>query len=511
MGNAELYDRIIASYKGNGSVKKTAEELRTSVIKVRRVLITEGLWSSATSRTIQDLREQGLDTKQIAEKLHYTKKNVQAFSPYTKGAYGAEEKSSYSLQSRKYRERKQTAADKAVKPSSDVPKEYIREDDLSEFLSRQRDKHPIALKLHLELDLEGCSAQDMGILHKYGKVEKSISRDIIVPADITLHALHYAIQKLFGWQNSHLHHYEFPEQIFKELTGGSFARWCSLAGIYFRFPDEELDDLYWDDDYEPNISFKSWLKSKYKGPYFYGGIGDYYLENQCRVQELKEQLPSFQVRPSFAEFVRNKEKEPQKKIISLEKATIEEFRNSVDLGGDLNHLLERLSLMEYLFLPRNKYFLDSIDEKISSLENGMEENLDQWRTILANIDEQYDPFCELTAFTTVRMQAQSDQINYLYDYGDGWEVSIELTQDYYANDLKGQDGSVIRAVLNGHAPVCVAADGLPVFDDVGGVGGYIDFLTTIHRSEDEEERGQAREWASSLGWTGRAIKPQNLL
>ena len=79
MRNAELYDRIIASYKGHGSVKKTAEELETSVIKVRRVLITEGLWSSATSRTIQDLREQGLDTKQIAEKLHYTEKNVQAF------------------------------------------------------------------------------------------------------------------------------------------------------------------------------------------------------------------------------------------------------------------------------------------------------------------------------------------------------------------------------------------------------------------------------------------------
>ena len=53
MGNAELYDRIIASYKENGSVKKTAEELGTSVIKVRRVLITEGLWSSATSRTIE--------------------------------------------------------------------------------------------------------------------------------------------------------------------------------------------------------------------------------------------------------------------------------------------------------------------------------------------------------------------------------------------------------------------------------------------------------------------------
>lgn len=89
------------------------------------------------------------------------------------------------------------------------------------------------------------------------------------------------------------------------------------------------------------------------------------------------------------------------------------------------------------------------------------------------------------------MQAPGDWINYLYDYGDGWEAAIKLTQDYYANDLEGQDGSVIRAVLDSHSPVCIAADGLPVFDDVGGIGVYIDFLTTIHLNEDEEERGQA--------------------
>ena len=102
---------------------------------------------------------------------------------------------------------------------------------------------------------------------------------------------------------------------------------------------------------------------------------------------------------------------------------------------DVALVLERLGLMEYLFLPRNKYFLNSIDEKISFLEDGMEGKLDQWRSILAN-------------------------------------------------DLEGQDGSVIRAVLDGHSPVCIAADGLPVFDDVGGIGGYIDFLTTIHLNED---------------------------
>ena len=83
--------------------------------------------------------------------------------------------------------------------------------------------------------------------------------------------------------------------------------------------------------------------------------------------------------------------------------------------------------MEYLFLPRNICFLDSIDEKISFLEDGME----------GNINEQYDQFCELTMFTTVRMHAQSDRIHYLYNYGDGWEVSIELTQDFYENDFEG--------------------------------------------------------------------------
>ena len=85
MEQMELYDRIIESYEITGSVKKTAEELGTSVIKVRRVLITEGLWSSPTSRKIMELIKQGLSTKEIATRLNYTEKNVQAFSPYTKG------------------------------------------------------------------------------------------------------------------------------------------------------------------------------------------------------------------------------------------------------------------------------------------------------------------------------------------------------------------------------------------------------------------------------------------
>ena len=512
MGHAELYDRIIEFYEETHSVKKTAEELGTSVIKVRRVLITEGLWSSATSRKILALWEQGMSTKEIAEQLHYTEKNVQAFLPYTKGEYGRESKSSYSIRSKEYRERNQQAAQKIVGASAEKSKDFVRTEDLPKNAGANYGSRPVALKLHLELNMDCSSKRDIEVLRSYGKMNNAISRDIVVPADMTLHSLHYAMQKLFGWQNEHLHHYEFPEGVFNELTKGSFSRWCSLAGIYFRFPSEEMDDLFWDDDYEPNMSVKSWLRSKYKGPYYYGGLGDYYYENQKQVLELKRELPSFQVQPSFQEFMKNggKSTASKPKTVSIEDATVEEFRNSIDLGGDITHLLERLTLMEYLYLPNNDYFLSSIDDQIAFLEDRLESNIKMWDSTLRGIDDQYEAFCFLAAFSTVRMQAKSNRIHYFYDYGDGWEVSVELIDAFYPDSLDEQDDS-IRTAVSSHAPVCIKADGLPVLEDVGGIHGYADFLLTLHHSQDGVEREEIREWARSLGWTGRAIKPKNML
>lgn len=513
MGNIELYDRIIESYKQTDSIKKTAEELGASIIKVRRVLITEGLWSSPTSRKIMDLWEQGLSTKEIAEQLHYTEKNVQAFLPYTKGDYGRVNKSNDSIRSKEYRERNQQAAEKQVGSGADASKDFIRNETLDGLNSSHYGSRPVALRLHLELNTDHCSTNDREILHRYGKMQHALSRDIIVPADMTLHALHYAIQKVFGWQNEHLHHYEFPEDVFTALTQNSVAKWCSLAGIYFRFPDEELDDLFWDDDYEPNMSVKSWFRRKYGGPYFYGGVGDYYYENQANVQLLKKELPSFEVRPSFHEFMRSEGKQTamKHKIVALEDATLEEFRNSIYLGGEFTHLLERLTLMDYLYLPNNDYFLDSLDEKIASLETGLAGGIRLWKSTLQNIDGAYDTFCLLAELSTVRMQAKSDLLHYFYDYGDGWEVTIRLTDAYYAEDVDKPNNEALRTVLTSYIPICVEADGLPVLDDVGGIHGYLNFLLTIHHDEDEAERTATRNWARSMGWTGRVVKPKNML
>ena len=65
------------------------------------------------------------------------------------------------------------------------------------------------LRLHLELDMQYTDEEEMEILKKYGAVDQTISRDILVPGDITLHALNYAILRMFGWQNGHLHLHNF--------------------------------------------------------------------------------------------------------------------------------------------------------------------------------------------------------------------------------------------------------------------------------------------------------------
>lgn len=164
MRQAELYDRIIETYRQTHSVKKTAEILGTSVIKVRRVLITEGLWSSTTSRKICELWEKGMSTKEIAEQLHYTEKNVQAFLPYTKGDYGREGKSLDSVRSKEYRERNQQAAANLVGTREEKTRDYVRMEDIRKGIDASLSHRPVALKLHLELDLGDCSDGDIEVL-----------------------------------------------------------------------------------------------------------------------------------------------------------------------------------------------------------------------------------------------------------------------------------------------------------------------------------------------------------
>ena len=71
-----LYQAIIDSYLETGSVLKTSRALAISEVKVRRVLLTEGLWSSRTSLQVQHYHNQHMTAAQIAQILHTTEKAV---------------------------------------------------------------------------------------------------------------------------------------------------------------------------------------------------------------------------------------------------------------------------------------------------------------------------------------------------------------------------------------------------------------------------------------------------
>lgn len=442
----EQYQNIIKVYLQTGSVKETAERLKTYPIKVRRVLITEGLWSSRTSEAIGALWNQGMTVEKIAEKLCLSEKNIQSYLPYTRGQYGGENRSDTAVRSGIYRERMRIAANSQPVKKIHVENMLQKEGEIS-MENKMREVDDV-ICLHLELMDSEVEGMDDPIV-KYGKTKKSISRDVLVPGDITLHALHYVILKLFGWQNGHLHSFSLLENDFQKLTGDRFDKYSQLCGVYFRFPTEDYEDLYWDDDYEEGRSLSTWLRSKYTGPYVYGGEGDYYLPNQYEVRRFCEHFSNMNVK----------------------ELSLQQIREKIDLGGNPNNLLERMCLRDVLY--------------VNSPEDMGKDKVD-----VSNI-------CGTDATPVAH------ELIYEYDYGDGWEVRITVSDIAYNDEEK-------EFVCQNYLPRCICKDGLNVLDDVGGMWGYRDFLVTIHEGS-EEEQEEMREWARYLGWTGRNVSPKNML
>lgn len=97
---------IISIYKATGSIKATSKisEVRGQVI--RRVLITNGLYTSPMIDKIAELQESGYSLAEIAEYLHKTKSWIICNTPYTKGSYVLTPKSKNAVKIQKSREKK---------------------------------------------------------------------------------------------------------------------------------------------------------------------------------------------------------------------------------------------------------------------------------------------------------------------------------------------------------------------------------------------------------------------
>ena len=537
----ELYQQIIDSYKETGSVKKTAEELGTYPIKVRRVLITEGLWHSKTSNQVAELLALGKSVAEIAEELVISEKNVQSYMPYSRGQYGGEDRSNEAIRSEEYRERMQQAAKNQVTNTEARSKK--KEDDIQEqrrlleelnaekerlmkekkefwdMIEAEIKRIPMAMQLHLELDLGYFAEEHKKVLRRYGRMKDGITRDFIVPGNMTLHGLHYAIMKAFGWQNSHLHSYVPYEDEFKKMTdGGLVKEWTRQVGMYC-------------------------------GPYSYEGVGEHYIPAQIEVDRFRKAWPAIQ------------------------KKTTDQRTWNVYMEGQCEEMLERPMLWTVLKTPAEQGDWDSWKQEkeaaLTQVEKKRKDIIKNYRQLTARMDQiveeagthfdkEGNPTIDMVPY--FREMEELDRelemlcieynpepipalsaLCYRYDYGDRWEIKITCTNAWYDKtvyardeesdmlhdkngfvpekvlfvDAFGQqiDGEFLdklREIQRKEKPICIAWDGMSLVDDVGGVGGFCEFLETIN-GDDPEEKKSYKIWARSLGWTGRMPKPENML
>lgn len=557
----ELYEQIIELYQTYGSVNAVVEELKGAVskIKVQRVLLTEGLWTSRTAEAVGELYAQGKSTAEIAEILCMSVKNVQSYIPYSKGSYGEKETVSSRL-SRNYRERNRHASENMIHK-----KESVKEKEETMAIMTE-DKVLNYNGVHLELDYPDPEGEEKRILQKYGRVKEHITRDIIVPGDITLHALNYAIQRAFGWQNSHLHHFsmdgDFKKDRLMEMTDNKLVNFLKYCGIYFRLPYDSGDqgfagEIYYDEDYEDFESVKSWMKRKYTGPYHYPGTFELYLYSQANAEKLLKECRKIPVMQGFDEFLKNG-KQKERTYTNAEQTDLRNaglFFNSI-----IGEILERLPLTSVL--TNDPIDWKRIEEKVSVREAEKKEDIKELKQytkklnelsliirklndIINNSDniteedvkfydenrhcrddaaELYFKYIDLLQKTEDIQEPFLNELYYLYDYGDGWEVRITLTDSYTVNledyinpvitkntgEMTEEEKEILLKAGRTHSVKCLKYDGLPLCDDAGGVYGYIDFLRQLKEGAPEEKE-RMKDWGEIQGWSGRNIRPENLL
>gem|GEM_PF-1865246 len=413
-------------------------------------------------------------------------------------------------------------------------------------------------RLHLEMDHK-LDDESLDILHRYGKLKgKAISRDLVVPSNIPLYALHYVIQRAFGWENSHLHHFFLSKERVRELCENSPEKWRQMVGIIFRSPLMSEEAPFWADDYEGG-SFKKWFREKYTGPYLSQCMEEGLYSSMKDMQDVSadtmmyigyrrhpaggkggETIPGgYTEYPNFRGWV--EEEGAENRSFSKEER-IEKVRFAdapMDILFDVFQyepfeLLERLPLETVLCpgldvppqgdvcFPESydaenekdpekrfigKKFCRTVTQELSSIGEGIAEVIRK--------DED-------SPLNQVMPRPFATELHYEYDYGDGWELKITASANCMDLDIDQDllDRANIRC-RETYRPVLIARDGEMVMDDVGGMGGFVEFLKTINpelESMDPEERKEARaakkemlDWSKVVHWKWNDASDWNLL
>ena len=540
-----------------GSIRAVAQKFGITRTKVRKILITLGALSSPLPDEAVFLRDAGLTLRQIADQLGLALSTVSMYMPYATVMYKGEEQSANALRIKNFRRKLETISQKqlgnvgkrnGVKPTAIFFTPVLQESDKRSTGTLKQQETNMEFEkeewqvfnLHLELNLEGLEQEGWDILRKHGDVKKGISRDILVPAQMTLHALHYVIMQSFGWLNGHLHHFALEEKEMRELTSENLRKFLDLVGLYFRFPVSDNNDIYWDDNYSGDKSFRSWLREKYTAPYNYKGTSEHFMPARMAALEFISQHRSLRVSPSFQDWLAagQPKDDNMSSIKLLDEVSLDEASRVFD--EPVGQLLERLPLMEVLgcskqwreeaaacqkeAMIRYERNLPRLEELLQDMRdaawlkahpraksfNGKPVMPGDWQ--VAEVVAKHSLHNEMRQMNPQAVPI-AKRLRYEYDYGDGWEVTVsceEIFSQEGGSKLSPEMSKQVHRVRKTGKPLCINMDGKRLLDDVGGVSGYCNFLETIN-GKDAAAKREMKEWAKGLDWSGRRCSPNNLL
>lgn len=102
----EYLEHAVAVYRQHESIRAAARELAISPMKLRKILITEGIYENEMSREILAMHQNGMSVDGIAKAEGMTVSNVYSYLPYEKIIYKMDQKSVAAERQQRYRDRK---------------------------------------------------------------------------------------------------------------------------------------------------------------------------------------------------------------------------------------------------------------------------------------------------------------------------------------------------------------------------------------------------------------------
>lgn len=102
----EPFDYIVDRDASLPTLTDIADEMNTTLLRVRKLLITADYYESPLSREVQKMRAEGLRIADIMAATGLGQASVYSYLPYNKGAYNLENPTLFSEQTKRYRERK---------------------------------------------------------------------------------------------------------------------------------------------------------------------------------------------------------------------------------------------------------------------------------------------------------------------------------------------------------------------------------------------------------------------